>query len=141
MVGIPDSLRVLIATGPLAHFVTLNADGSPQLSVIWIGLAGDEIVSGHMSHSQKLRNIERDPRVVLSLEAPRTPGEFLAQHAVVRGRARVSRGGAYDLLTGLGKLYVGPDFAFPTDFGSGPDDGWLLHTTVDRIGGVGPWTG
>jgi PPOX class probable F420-dependent enzyme len=141
MIGIPDALRQLIDTGPLAHFVTLNADGSPQLSVIWIGLDGDEIVSAHMTRNQKLRNVERDPRVVVSVEAPRTPGEFLAQHAVLQGRARVVRGGAYQLLRELGRAYVGPDFEFPTDFGTGPDDGWVLRTTVERIGGVGPWAG
>jgi PPOX class probable F420-dependent enzyme len=141
MNGIPEPLRQLIATGPLAHFVTLNADGGPQLSVIWIGLDGDEIVSGHMTRSQKVRNVERDPRVVLSVEAPRTPGEFLAQHAVLRGRARVVRGGAYRLLERLGKLYVGPDFTFPTQFGAEPEAGWVLRTTVERIGGVGPWAG
>jgi len=39
--------RELIASGPLAHLVTINRDGSPQLSVIWVGLDGDELVSGH----------------------------------------------------------------------------------------------
>jgi PPOX class probable F420-dependent enzyme len=139
MAEIPAALRELIETGPLAHFVTLNADGAPQLSVIWIGLDGDEIVSGHMTRSQKVRNVERDPRVVVSVEGPRTPGVFLAEHAVLRGRARVVEGGAYDLLNRLGKLYVGPDFTFPVSNGDGPADGWVLRTTVERIGGVGPW--
>jgi hypothetical protein len=37
--------RGMIASGKLAHLVTLNRDGGPQLSVVWIGLDGDEIVS------------------------------------------------------------------------------------------------
>jgi hypothetical protein len=48
--------------------VTVNADGSPQVSIVWVGLEGDEIVSGHLGVRQKLRNVARDPRVVLSLE-------------------------------------------------------------------------
>jgi predicted pyridoxine 5'-phosphate oxidase superfamily flavin-nucleotide-binding protein len=56
-------LRDLITSGPMAHLTTINADGNPQVSVIWIGLDGDDVVSGHLSRYQKVRNIERDPRV------------------------------------------------------------------------------
>ena len=63
MSGLPRELRDLIESGPFAHLSTINADGSPQVSVIWIGLDGDDLVSGHMQWYAKLRNIERDPRV------------------------------------------------------------------------------
>ena len=86
---LPTELRQLIESGPLAHLSTINADGSPQVSVIWLGIDGDDLVTSHMSRKQlKLRNIERDPRVVLSLEAPREPGVFLAPHAVIKASAR-----------------------------------------------------
>lgn len=132
---IPEPLRELIATGPLAHLVTLNADGSPQVSVIWIGLDGDDVVSGHMNLSLKLRNVRRDPRVAISLEAPRVPGVFLADNAVLHGHARVEEGGAFDVLDRLGKVYVGPAFTFPVN----DRPGYVLRTTVDRVGGHGPW--
>ncbi|MFD1050683.1 pyridoxamine 5'-phosphate oxidase family protein [Kibdelosporangium lantanae] len=61
---IAPELRDLITSGPMAHLTTINRDGSPQVSVIWIGLDGDDVVSGHMTHTAKHRNIERDPRVV-----------------------------------------------------------------------------
>lgn len=61
--------RELLESDALVHLVTLNPDGSPQLTCVWVGLDGDEIVSGHMQRSQKVLNVERDPRVVLSLEA------------------------------------------------------------------------
>jgi PPOX class probable F420-dependent enzyme len=143
MVAIPPPLRNLIETGPLAHLVTVDADGAPQVSIIWIALDGDDIVSGHMNLSKKLRNVRRDPRVVYSLEAPRTPGVFLAEHAVLRGRAVVEEGGAQALLTRLGRLYVSPEFQFPSADqipGVPPDSqGFILRTTVERITGVGPW--
>jgi PPOX class probable F420-dependent enzyme len=141
MTTIPQSLRELIAGGPLAHLVTLEPDGRPQVTVIWIGLDGDEIVSGHMNLSRKLRNVQRDPRVSISFEAPRTPGTVLAEHAVLRGHARVTEGGAHDLLTRLGKVYVGGDFAFPTpeDLPSDGSAGYVLRTSIERITGVGPW--
>jgi hypothetical protein len=59
----PEPLRTLIESGPLAHVVTINPDGSPQTTVVWIALDGDTIISGHMNLSKKLRTVQRDPRV------------------------------------------------------------------------------
>lgn len=136
MTQLPGELRDLITGGPLTHLATVNADGSPQVTVIWIGLDGDDVVSGHMNQSQKIRNLERDPRAVLSFEAPRAPGAFLAEYAVLRVTATVENGGAWRLLNRLGKVYVAPAFTFP-----GPEDpgGYLLRYSVVRVGGVGPW--
>ena len=52
MSGLPRELRDLIESGPMAHLSTINADGSPQVTVIWIGLDGDDLVSGHMQWSR-----------------------------------------------------------------------------------------
>jgi predicted pyridoxine 5'-phosphate oxidase superfamily flavin-nucleotide-binding protein len=60
---IPPSVRELIAAAPLIHLTTLNRDGSPQVSVIWMGIEEDEFVSGHLHLHQKLKNVRRDPRV------------------------------------------------------------------------------
>ena len=60
--GLPRELRDLIESGLMAHLSTMNADGSPQVTVVWIGLDGDDLVSGHMSRYVKLRNIERVSR-------------------------------------------------------------------------------
>lgn len=61
--------RELIADGALAHLVTINEDGSPQVAVVWVGVDGDELVAAHLDGRQrKLRNIRRDPRVVISFE-------------------------------------------------------------------------
>ena len=38
-----DTVRQALTTGHLAHLVTLNKDGSPQVSIVWVGLDGDEI--------------------------------------------------------------------------------------------------
>ena len=136
MSGLPRELRDLIESGPMAHLSTINADGSPQVSVIWIGVDGDDLVSGHMSRRVKLRNIERDSRVVLSLDAPRTPGVFLNPYAMLRARAAVQPSDdAWDLLNSLTKVYVSPDAEFPAPKGPG----YIVRYSVQRIGGVGPW--
>jgi PPOX class probable F420-dependent enzyme len=136
MSGLPRELRDLIASGPMAHLSTINADGSPQVTVIWIGLDGDDLVSGHMSWQAKLRNIERDPRVVLSFDAPRVPGVFLNEYAVLRARAAVQPSDdAWNLLNRLAKVYMSPDAEFPAPKGAG----YVVRYSVERIGGVGPW--
>lgn len=136
MSGLPRELRDLIASGPMAHLSTINADGSPQVTVIWIGLDGDDLVSGHMSWQAKLRNIERDPRVVLSFDAPRVPGVLLNEYAALRARAAVQPSDAvWNLLNRLAKVYMSSDAEFPAPKGPG----YVVRYSVERIGGVGPW--
>jgi len=134
--GLPRELRDLIASGPMAHLSTINADGSPQVTVVWIGLDGDDVVSGHMSWYAKLRNIERDPRVVLSFDAPRAPGVLMNEYAVLRARATVSPSDdTWELLNRLTKVYVSPEAEFPAPKGPG----YIVRYAVERVGGVGPW--
>ena len=133
---LPATLRELITSGPLAHLSTVNADGSPQVTVVWIGLDGDDLVSGHMSHHHKLRNMERDPRVVLSFAGPRRRDVFLNEYAVIRASASVEpRDDAWDLLDRLAKVYLSPEATFPAPRGPG----YVVRYRVERVGGVGPW--
>jgi len=52
---IPQSIREVIEKGPLAHFVTLGPDGTPQITVVWVGIEGDEFVMGHLALHQKIK--------------------------------------------------------------------------------------
>ncbi len=128
-----------MTAGRLAHLVTLNSDGSPQVSLVWVGLDGDHIVSGHMSAWQKVRNVQRDPRVALSIEAEGRDERGLDHYLVVQGTAEVIEGGAAPLLQRLAHVYLGPDVVFPPV--DDPALGYVLRITPSRIGGVGPWAG
>jgi PPOX class probable F420-dependent enzyme len=136
-VELPPSARELVESDALAHLVTLNADGSPQVSCVWVGLEGDEIISGHLPFNQKLRNVQRDPRVVISIEGTVVQPPGLKQYLVIRGRARIEEGGAAELLQSLAHVYLGPDVVFPPM--PDPPPGYVLRTTVERLGGIGPW--
>jgi len=133
----PQSARQVIESGALAHLVTLNADGSPQVSCVWIGLDGDEIVSAHLRTQQKLRNVERDARVSLSIEGTFVQPPGLKQYLVVHGRARIEEGGAPELLQRLAHVYLGPDVRFPPM--DEPPPGYTMRIEVERLGGIGPW--
>jgi PPOX class probable F420-dependent enzyme len=136
-VEIPPEAREVLESDRLAHLVTLNPDGSPQVSCVWVGLEGDEIVSGHLGTRQKVRNVERDPRVALSIEAKGTNELGLQEYLVVHGRGRIQEGGAPELLQRLACTYIGPDAVFPPM--PDPPPGFVTRITVERLGGVGPW--
>lgn len=132
-----DSARAVLEGPHLAHLVTLEADGRPQVTIVWVGLDGDEIVTGHLPEHRKLRNIRRDPRVALSIETDKRNAIGLNEYLVIYGRARITEGGAPELLQRLAHTYLGPDVKFPPM--DDPPPGYITHITVDRIAGVGPW--
>lgn len=129
--------RAAIGAGNLAHLVTVNADGSPQVTIVWVGLDGDELVFAHLGDGQKIRNLRRDPRVVLSMETGGRNEVGLAHYLVIHGTARLTSGGAPELLQHLAHTYLGPDVRFPPF--DDPPPGNVAHITVERVGGVGPW--
>jgi PPOX class probable F420-dependent enzyme len=136
MSALPPELCDLIDSGPLAHLTTINPDGSPQVTVIWIERDGDDLVSGHMQRYAKLRNIERDPRVVLSFTAPRDTATFLNPYAVLRAHATIEEGEhAWELLSRLTKVYMSPDATFPAPRASG----YVIRYRIEKFSGVGPW--
>ena len=135
---LPDIARELVESGSLAHLVTLNADGSPQVTCIWVGLDDDEIVSGHLRvDQQKQKNVARDPRVALSIEGTEIQPPGLKQYLVIHGRARLVDGGAPELLQRLAHIYLGPEVVFPPM--ENPPPGQVLRIAIERIGGIGPW--
>jgi PPOX class probable F420-dependent enzyme len=137
LAAIPESARSLIESGRLAHIVTLNRDGTPQVTIVWIGLEGDEIVSGHLRMHQKLRNVSRNPNVALSLETDTVNPMGLHEYMVVYGTARIEAGGAPELLQRLARVYLGPDVTFPPV--PDPPPGYVMRVTPERFTGVGPW--
>jgi PPOX class probable F420-dependent enzyme len=137
MATLPETARAVLESAALAHLVTLNEDGSPQVSVVWVGLDGDEIVAGHLPEHKKVRNIRNDSRVALSVETSNRNPIGLTEYLVVNGTARITEGGAPELLQRLARTYLGPDVRFPPM--DNPPPGYITHITVDRISGVGPW--
>ena len=137
MPTLPDSARELIESGALGHLVTLNSDGSPQVTCVWMGIEDDELVAGHLMRQRKIRNIERDPRVVVTFEGTRLHPPGLKEYLVVHGRARITEGGAAELLQRLAHVYLGPDVRFPPM--PSPPPGYVTRISVERVGGVGAW--
>jgi len=139
MAELHPEARKLIESDRLAHMVTINPDGSPQVSCIWVGLDGDEIVSGHLPRNQKVKNVGREPRVAISIEGEWLDDYGLRHYLVIHGRARIQEGGAAELLQRLAHVYLGPDIRFPPM--EDPPPGYVIRTSPERLGGSGPWVG
>ena len=136
-----DYGRALIGHGADATLVTLDPDGSPQVSVVWIAVqttpeGDDEIVAAHLGEHKKVRNVRRDPRVALTVISVDRSGP-MTPYLSIKGTARIEEGGAPELLTELAKTMIGPNARFPPM--DDPPPGYLMRITIERIGGLGPW--
>jgi PPOX class probable F420-dependent enzyme len=134
-----DAARDLIGKGADATLVTLNPDGSPQVSLVWVALEstpdGDELVTAHLAEHKKVRNVRNDPRVALTIVSVQDVGRELRPFLAVNGTARIVEGGAPELLKELAETLSNPD-VFPPQ---GAPPGFVTRIRIDKIGGFGPW--
>ena len=134
-----EAARELIGNGADATLVTLNPDGSPQVTVVWVGLRstpdGDELVSAHLGEHKKVRNIRRDPRVGVTIVSTQDPGKAMRPYIAIDGTARIEEGGAPELLKTLAQTLSDPT-TFPPD---NAPPGFVTHIRIDKVGGIGPW--
>ena len=136
-IAIPQAARELLESDAVAHVVTIDENGGPHVTAAWVGLDGDEIVLATIPEQRKLRNLRRDPRIALSVPSSRVNEWGLLEYLVVYGTARVTEGGAAEMLQRLAYTYIGPDVVFPSM--PDPPPGFVTRITPERFGGVGPW--
>jgi PPOX class probable F420-dependent enzyme len=128
----------LLESAAVATVATINADGSPHLSLAWVGVEDGEIVFGTLDDQRKLRNLRRDPRIALTLQSARVNAWGLREYLVITGTARITDGGGPELLQRLARTYIGPDAVFPAM--PDPPPGFVTRVRVERVSGVGSWT-
>jgi PPOX class probable F420-dependent enzyme len=128
----------LLESAAVATVATINADGSPHLSLAWVGVEDGEIVFGTLDDQRKLRNLRRDPRIALTLQSARVNAWGLREYLVIAGTARITDGGGPELLQRLARTYIGPDAVFPAM--PDPPPGFVTRVRVERVSGVGSWT-
>ena len=135
---IPETVSELLMNATLCHLTTLNSDGSPQVTVVWVGIENEEFVIGHLAEHKKVRNIRRDTRVALSMLGDKTNAQGLREYVVIYGNARVTEGGAVSLLQRLGRIYLGPSVDFPPAAMQNIP-GYITRITPTAFAGIGPW--
>lgn len=135
---LPPSAVDLIESGAHGHLVTINSDGSAQVSMVWSTVEDGEVCVASLTPRRKLDNVRRDARVVISYEArQRDANQGLNYYLTVAGIARVTLGGAPALLSRIAPRYLDPSTRFPR--GDNPPEGWIMRVRPTRVGGYGPW--
>lgn len=104
---IPAPAEALLGSDALAHVVTLNADGTPQVSVVWCGVRDDRVLFCTEADSAKVRNLRRRPHVVLSIEDEARNARGTQQHLVIHGHAEVLGAADPELCDDLCRTYAG----------------------------------
>jgi PPOX class probable F420-dependent enzyme len=103
-VNLPDGLLTLLRQPSLCFLTTLMPDGSPQMTETWVDTDNTHILVNSVAGFQKIRNIERDPRVALAVADSGNPARYIA----VRGRVLdVTADGAAEHIEKLAQRYLG----------------------------------
>lgn len=137
MTDLKAPARALLGSNAVAHMWTQNPDGSPQVSVVWVLIDGDEILLSASNASRKVRNLRLDPSVVMSVEDVERNERGYQRHLTIRGTATVLEGPNPELLNRLGRIYHGGE---QHPLHEVADSVCTISVAVDRISGVGPWT-
>lgn len=135
--SIPHEAEVLLGSSALAHVVTTNSNGTPQVSVVWCDVRGDEVRFITERDTAKVRNLRRNPHVVLSIEDEERNLRGRQHHLVIRGTAHVDEGPNPALFDALCQIYLGrSEASLPLRNSS---TAVVVTVTVEHIGGNGPW--
>ena len=122
-----DELMALLRAPSTCYLATLMPDGSPQLTQIWVDTDGEHIVINTVAGFQKLRNMERDPRVAVAVSDPANPIRFIT----VRGRVidTTTAGGA-EHIESLAQKYLGGPYPW---YGGRDQTRAIVTISIDKI--------
>ncbi len=136
-IALPQSVKKIMQDKAYGHVVTFNADGKPQVTMVWMDVEGDEVLFNTADGRLKPKNLRRDPRVIVSVQDRNDPQSYMVFH----GKASVSESGADEHIDKLAKRFLGAD-KYP--FRRPGEKRLVVRVKVERIGGYGPkmqpWT-
>jgi PPOX class probable F420-dependent enzyme len=112
MNNLTDKEREILSGKNFVHLATINKDGSPQVSPVWVDLEGDLIVINTARGRVKERNIARDPRVALSAISQNDPYDDIALRGVV---VETTGEGAREHIDKLSQKYLGKPYPWAHD--------------------------
>ena len=92
-----------------ANLATLNADGSPQVTPVWVDFDGTHVLVNTAKGRVKAKNLEREPRVALAISEPENPYRYLG----IQGRVtEITESGADAHIDKMANKYMGKNYPF-----------------------------
>jgi len=106
MVALSDKQRQLLDGKNFAYLGTINPDGSPQVTPVWVEYDGTHVIVNSEAKRAKIRNVKRDPRVSVSIADAANPYQYIE----IRGKVvEVTDQGGFEGIDRLAKKYIGQD--------------------------------
>ncbi|MFI1017990.1 PPOX class F420-dependent oxidoreductase [Streptomyces sp. NPDC020965] len=102
-----DELKALLDSPVFVHIATIQPDGSPQVSPVWVKRDGDDVLISTTIGRRKEKNLRRDPRVTVVVQ----PADAPYTYAEIRGTAELTTEGGQELIDELAVKYVGKRYA------------------------------
>lgn len=128
---LPEDLLDVLRQPSVCFIATTMPDGSPQLTQTWVDTDGEHVLINTVEGFQKVRNVERDPRVAVSVTDPANPFRYYT----VRGQVvATTTDGAAEHIEMLSQKYTGGPYAW---YGGRDQVRVLLTITADRIHAMG----
>lgn len=124
---LPDALLDLLRRPSPCFLSTLMPDGSPQMTQTWVDTDGRDVLINTVRGHQKVRNVERDPRVALNVADPDDPSRYFE----VRGRVtEVTEDGAREHIDALAQRYIGAPYPW---FGGRDQVRLLVRISPEKV--------
>ncbi|MGZ4546320.1 MAG: TIGR03618 family F420-dependent PPOX class oxidoreductase [Blastococcus sp.] len=128
---LPDELVALLRAPSTCYVATTMPDGSPQMTQTWADTDGRNVLINTVQGYQKLRNIDRDPPVAVSVCDPTEPSRYFA----VRGRVvDVTTEGGAEHIEALAQRYLGGPYPW---YGGRDQVRVIVTIAADRIHAMG----
>lgn len=105
--ALSDRIKSLLDGPVFVVLGTVQPDGSPQLSPVWVKRDGDDLLISTTVDRRKKKNLDRDARVSIAVVDPESPYEY----AEIRGTAELTTEGGQDLIDELSLKYTGKKYA------------------------------
>jgi PPOX class probable F420-dependent enzyme len=128
---LPDALRALLEQPSPCYVATTMPDGSPQLTQTWVDTDGERILINTVQGFQKVRNLQRDPRVAVAVGDPAAPARYFQVRGVV---VEITAEGGAEHIEKLAQRYLGAPYPW---FGGRDQVRLVVKIRPDKISGMG----
>lgn len=130
-IKLPDAVKKILTDKAYGHVITYSPKGKAQVTMVWMDVDGDTVLVNTAAGRLKVRNIENDPRIQVSIHNKEDPQSYV----LVVGKGTLSYDGAEENIDKLAKRFMGFD-KYP--WRQPGEKRVLIRIEVERLGGVAP---